>query len=91
MELGATIVALETTSHAIDISLNYDFTKPTIFILGNERFGLDVDQINLADEIRKIPTYGLKNSLNVAVAAAIAGFEWRKQYQGHLLGQKNKI
>lgn len=90
VQLGATIVALETTSHAIDISVDYDFSKPTVFILGNERFGLEVDQINLADEIRKIPTYGLKNSLNVAVAAAIAGFEWRKQYQEHLLGQKKQ-
>lgn len=89
VQLGATIVALETTSNAIDISVDYDFTKPTVFILGNERFGLEVDQINLADEIRKIPTYGLKNSLNVAVAAAIAGFEWRKQYQDYQIGQKN--
>lgn len=82
------LVALETTSHATDISTEFDFSKPTAFILGNERFGLEVNQINLADEVRKIPTYGLKNSLNVAVAAAIAGFEWRKQYQVFIINQK---
>lgn len=90
VKLGANIVALETTINAIDISMDYEFSKPTVFILGNERFGLDVDQINLADEVRRIPTYGLKNSLNVAVAAAIAGFEWRKQYQEHQIGQKKQ-
>ena len=85
---GAQLVALETTSHATDISADFDFSKPTAFILGNERFGLESNQIKLADEVRKIPTYGLKNSLNVAVAAAIAGFEWRKQYQEFIIGQK---
>jgi 23S rRNA (guanosine2251-2'-O)-methyltransferase len=85
---GVQLIALETTSHAEDISADFDFSKPTAFIMGNERFGLEANQIKLADEVRQIPTYGLKNSLNVAVAAAIAGFEWRKQYQKYLLNQK---
>lgn len=74
------IIALETTSTAKDISMDFNFDRPTALIFGNERFGLDKDQIKLADECRKIPTYGIKNSMNVAVAAAIAGYEWRKQY-----------
>lgn len=74
------IIALETTSNATEISSDFNFVKPTAFLLGNERFGLDKDQLELATEIRKIPTFGIKNSLNVAVAAAIAGYEWRKQY-----------
>ncbi len=74
------IVSLETTSTARDITLDFDFSKPTAFIIGNERFGLDITQLELSDDVRKIPTYGIKNSLNASVAAAIAGFEWRKQY-----------
>lgn len=74
------IVSLETTSKSRDIILDFDFSKPTAFIIGNERFGLDPSQLELSDDIRKIPTYGIKNSLNASVAAAIAGFEWRKQY-----------
>lgn len=73
------IIALETSTNAKDISLDFDVESPTAFLIGNERFGLDKDQLELADEIRRIPTYGVKNSLNAAVAAAIAGYEWRKQ------------
>lgn len=74
------IVALETSSNALDISYPFAESKPTAFVIGNERFGLDSDQIKMCDEVRKIPTYGIKNSLNAATAAAIAGYEWRKQW-----------
>jgi 23S rRNA (guanosine2251-2'-O)-methyltransferase len=74
------IIALETTSNATDISVDFNFSKPTAFLIGNERFGLDKDQIEIAHEVRRIPTFGVKNSLNAAVAAAIAGYEWRKQF-----------
>lgn len=74
------IVALETTGTALDITTDFNFETPVAFVLGNERFGLDQTQLALANEVRKIPTYGIKNSLNASVAAAVAGFEWRKQY-----------
>ncbi len=74
------IISLETTAKAKDITLDFDFSRPLAFVIGNERFGLDQIQLELSDEIRKIPTYGIKNSLNASVSAAIAGFEWRKQY-----------
>ncbi|MBC7742641.1 MAG: TrmH family RNA methyltransferase [Bdellovibrionaceae bacterium] len=74
------LVALETASSALDISYPYEEKQATAFILGNERFGLDADQLKLCDQIRKIPMYGIKNSLNAATAAAIAGYEWRKQW-----------
>lgn len=74
------IIALETSAQAKDISYDFNFSKPTAFVIGNERFGLDRDQLAQAHEVRKIPTFGIKNSLNAAVAAAIAGYEWRKQF-----------
>ncbi len=74
------LIALETSAKAVDISMDFDFTHPTAFIIGNERFGLDKDQLEISNEIRRIPVYGIKNSLNAAVAAASAGYEWRKQF-----------
>jgi 23S rRNA (guanosine2251-2'-O)-methyltransferase len=74
------IIALETAANAVDISMDFEFENPTVFVIGNERFGLDKDQLEMAHEVRKIPTFGIKNSLNAAVAAAIAGYEWRKQF-----------
>ena len=74
------IIALETSAKALDISYPYEEKKPVAFVVGNERFGLDKDQLSLCNEIRRIPVYGIKNSLNAATAAAIAGYEWRKQW-----------
>ncbi len=74
------VIALETAPKALDIALPYAEKKPVAFVVGNERFGLDKDQLALCDEIRRIPVYGIKNSLNAATAAAIAGYEWRKQW-----------
>lgn len=77
---GFYTIALETTSKALDISYPFSENKPVAFVIGNERFGLEADQLNLCDEIRRIPVFGIKNSLNAATAAAIAGYEWRKQW-----------
>jgi 23S rRNA (guanosine2251-2'-O)-methyltransferase len=77
---GVRIIALETSAKAVDISFPFEEKRATAFVIGNERFGLENDQIALCDEIRKIQTYGIKNSLNAATAAAIAGYEWRKQW-----------
>lgn len=74
------VVALETSSKALDIAYPFEEEEPVALVLGNERFGLDPDQLKLCDEIRRIPTFGIKNSLNAATAAAIAGYEWRKQW-----------
>jgi tRNA G18 (ribose-2'-O)-methylase SpoU len=79
-EAGFKIIALETSSKAKDISVPFSENEPVAFVVGNERFGLDADQLQKCDEIRKIPTFGIKNSLNAATAAAIAGYEWRKQW-----------
>ncbi len=77
---GVKVIALETTSHAREISYPFGESEPVAFVIGNERFGLDADQLKLCDEVRKIPVFGIKNSLNAATAAAIAGYEWRKQW-----------
>jgi len=77
---GFQIIALETSSKSIVMSAPFEEKKPTAFVIGNERFGLDAEQLALCDEVRKIETYGIKNSLNAGVAAAIAGYEWRRQW-----------
>jgi len=68
---GYSIYALETADGARDIG---SFTPrfPCALLLGNERFGLDPDVVSLADEILEIPSLGMKNSLNVVSAFAVA-------------------
>ncbi|WP_413287789.1 RNA methyltransferase [Bdellovibrio sp. HCB337] len=77
---GNHIVALETTSHAVPLETSFPLEKPTVFILGNERFGIDPEVLELCPEVRKIPLRGQKNSLNVGVATAIATYEFSRQW-----------
>ena len=69
--------ALETADGATDIS---SFTPifPCALLLGNERFGLDPDVVAMADEVLVIPSHGMKNSLNVVSAFAVAGAFFRR-------------
>lgn len=79
-EDGYRLVALETAASASDLYESFD-KEPTAFILGNERFGLDPEILKVIDEVRVIPLRGRKNSLNVGVTAAVAGFEWMRQWR----------
>lgn len=79
-DLGYKLIALETAAHATELYGDFENT-PTAFILGNERFGLDPEILKLIDEVRIIPLRGKKNSLNVGVTAAVAGFEWMRQWK----------
>lgn len=73
------IISWETSDKAIACDETYP-QKPTIFLFGNERFGLETDRLALSHEIREVKMMGEKNSLNVAQSAAIAAFEWRRQW-----------
>ncbi len=75
---GVTICALELTSKS---KLYYEVTKndfPLCLIVGNEITGVSQDLIDLCDFSIEIPQYGIKQSLNVAVAYGISIFELRK-------------
>lgn len=81
---GYRIVGLETAARAKDLYEDFP-TEPTAFVLGNERFGLDPEILKVIDEVRIIPLLGRKNSLNVGVTAAVAGFEWMRQWRNKKL------
>jgi len=57
----------------------YDFKKPTILLVGNEKRGLSAAFREMADEMLRIPIGGSASSLNVAVAASIVLSEARRQ------------
>lgn len=77
---GVKICALELTSKSkkyYDVSPD-DF--PLCLIVGNEITGVAQDLIDLCDFSVEIPQYGIKQSLNVAVAYGISIFELRKVF-----------
>ncbi len=68
---GYAVYALETADGATDIATAKP-SFPCALLLGNERFGLDPDVVAAADEVLEIPSHGMKNSLNVVSAFAVA-------------------
>lgn len=77
---GIKICALELTENSkpyYEPSL-YDF--PLCLVVGNEITGVSQEVLDLCDYSIEIPQYGIKQSLNVAVAYGIAIFELRKVF-----------
>ncbi|MFN6338281.1 MAG: TrmH family RNA methyltransferase [Cyanobacteriota bacterium] len=58
-----------------------DFTGPTAFVLGAEKWGLSEEVAALVDQAVFIPMRGMVQSLNVSVAAATLLFEALRQRQ----------
>lgn len=77
-EKGYKICALELTDSS---KAHYELEKsdiPLCLLIGNEITGVSQELIDLCDVSIEIPQYGIKQSLNVAVAYGIAVFELRK-------------
>jgi tRNA (guanosine-2'-O-)-methyltransferase len=58
-----------------------DFTGPTAFVLGAEKWGLSGEAAGLVDQAVFIPMRGMVQSLNVSVAASALLFEALRQRQ----------
>ena len=77
---GVSVQALETTSASVTYT-DLSFPKPVALVLGNEALGVSREVLDLCDGLIQIPTFGFKNSLNVASAAAVVTFEILRQWQ----------
>lgn len=75
---GIKIVALELTDESISYFNFNDIEFPICLVVGNEISGISQEILDLCDYAIEIPQYGIKQSLNVAVAYGIAIFELRK-------------
>lgn len=64
------------TSRPLDA---YDFTRPTAVIMGNEHAGVPPELVDGVDGEVYIPMYGMIQSFNVSVAAALILYEASRQ------------
>jgi tRNA G18 (ribose-2'-O)-methylase SpoU len=78
-EDGYQLVALEQTTGSQSLP-EYRFRRRTVLIVGHERLGVDDETLALVDAAVEIPVYGLPYSHNVATAAAIALYEYCRQF-----------
>lgn len=75
---GMQILATSFTERSISFR-SCDFTRPTAVILGNEHAGVGPELLDRADGQIHIPMYGMIQSLNVSVAAAVILSEAARQ------------
>jgi len=78
------VKAIATVASAKITYWDYDFTQPTLILLGNEGNGLSEELIELADESISIPQSHLVESLNVSICAALLLYEAKRQRSRNL-------
>jgi TrmH family RNA methyltransferase len=79
-ELRRRQIAIVGTSPAAEMTIDrWDWRKPVAVLLGNEGGGLSPEEISACDTVLRIPQKQTVESLNSAIAAAVALYEASKQ------------
>jgi len=68
-ELGMQVLAADASG--ADLYAGPDLAKPTLWVFGNEAWGIPQEVIALVDAVVSIPIYGNAESLNLATASAV--------------------
>jgi tRNA G18 (ribose-2'-O)-methylase SpoU len=76
---GFRIVGLEQTTGAKSL-FEYRFERKSVLVVGNERLGIEPELLRLVHDAVEIPVYGMPYSHNVATAAAMALYEYCRQF-----------
>ena len=71
---GMQLVVLEQTTDAVDF-WEAPLKFPVCFVVGNEVTGVSDELVALADLCLELPMAGIKQSLNVATAFGVLGYE----------------
>ncbi len=77
---GFTIAALEHTTTSISC-YSFEYIYPLCIVVGNEVDGISNQLLSLCDVALEIPMFGIKHSLNVAVAYGIVVYHAVMTYQ----------
>ena len=73
------IVVVGTDEHGSVDVFDFDFTRPTLLLVGNETHGLSTAWKEAADALVRIPITGSASSLNAANAATAVLYEVSRQ------------
>jgi tRNA G18 (ribose-2'-O)-methylase SpoU len=76
------VVAVEQAHGSLPYTRDDLYRPPVALILGHERAGVAPSALQAADVCVEIPVYGMANSLNVAMACALVGYEILRQHAG---------
>lgn len=76
---GYRLVGLEQATGSVLLT-EYAFARETVLVVGHERQGLTQEVLDLLDDVVEIPIFGRPESHNAATAAAIAMYEYCRQF-----------
>lgn len=71
--LGLQVLAADGTGE--DFNTGVDLSQPTMWVFGNEAWGLPQEILDHVDRVVSIPMYGKAESLNLATAAAVCLYQ----------------
>src|SRR5436190_4546747 len=69
------LVAVEQAHNSVPFTSAGIYRPPLALIFGHERAGVSATYLGLADLCVEVPVYGMANSLNVAMACSVVGYE----------------
>ena len=79
---GYQVVAVEQTHKSVPYTRAGIYQPPIALIFGHERAGIATAALQAADLCVEVPVYGMANSLNVAMACTLVGYEVLRQHHG---------
>ena len=83
---GYQAIAVEQAHHSVPYWTDGLYRPPLCLIFGHERAGIAPAALDDADACVEIPVYGMANSLNVAMALGVVGYEIFRQHGGFGIG-----
>lgn len=72
-------ILVGTSPRAEKIYSELDYSKPTVLVFGNEATGLSKENMQMMDELVRIPMPGGVESLNIVNSAAVILYEGLRQ------------
>lgn len=76
---GYDVYGVETAETAITLWDAPISSNPVAFVFGNELIGVDVEVLEECKGIISLPTYGNKNSLNIATCVGIVAWDYLRR------------
>jgi RNA methyltransferase, TrmH family len=70
-DAGLLVLAADVAGDSLSTISSSDLAKPTMWLFGNEAWGLEPEVSVLADKLVQVPIFGAAESLNLATAASV--------------------
>ena len=68
---GLVVLGADVTGNSLASLESAELAKPTLWLFGNEAWGLEPEVSALADKLVQVPIFGAAESLNLATAASV--------------------